>query len=306
MAIQTMRDAWVAAASDWLDADPRAVIILADIGLQRFAESGALARHPERLINVGIREALAVGTAAGFALEGFMPMVHSYAPFLVERAFEQIKLDLVHQALPSLLVSIGGSFDASAEGRTHQSPGDVALLGTLPGMRIEVPGHPREVKAALTRAQSYSGTSYIRLSALENARPHSVLHVVKEGQSGTILAVGPMLEPTLAATEGLDLRVVYTRRVLPAPEDLSDALSSGPWAVVEPYLEGSSLPFLGERLGPRAWTCFGVPRTEHRRYGQPEDHARAHRLDAAGLRSRIYTWMGAPSTRRAPRRSTCG
>ena len=82
------------------------------------------------MINVGIREQAMIGIAGGLALAGYRPVAHTYAPFLVERPFEQIKVGLEHQDVGAVLVSIGGSYDDLPRGRTHQSPGDVALLDT--------------------------------------------------------------------------------------------------------------------------------------------------------------------------------
>src|ERR1700753_1290668 len=117
-----MRPVFAAEAALLLEEDPRAAVVLAEISADLFAKP--LARYPERVLNVGIREQLMVSVAGGLALAGLKPIVHTYAPFLVERAYEQVKLDLGHQGVGAVLVSIGASYDAAAAGRTQQAPGD--------------------------------------------------------------------------------------------------------------------------------------------------------------------------------------
>ena len=117
-----MRDTFIRTTTALLDDDPRTAVVLADISADAFAP--AAVRHPDRVLNMGIREQLMLGAAGGLALTGLRPYVHSYAPFVVDRAYEQIKLDLVHQGVGAVLVSIGASYDGSAEGYTHMSPGD--------------------------------------------------------------------------------------------------------------------------------------------------------------------------------------
>ena len=62
------------------------------------------------------------------------PIVHTFGSFLVERAFEQVKLGFGHQDVGGVLVGVGRLVRRRRRGgRTHQAPGDVALLDTLPG-----------------------------------------------------------------------------------------------------------------------------------------------------------------------------
>ena len=109
-------------------------------------------RHPDRVVNVGIREQLLVNVGAGMALTGMRPIVHTFGTFLVERAFEQVKLGFAHQGVGGVLVGVGGSFDASQAGRTHQAPGDVALMDSLPDVTIHAPGTAAETDEVIRRA----------------------------------------------------------------------------------------------------------------------------------------------------------
>lgn len=293
-----MRDTFVATTTALLESDPRTAVVLADISGDAFAP--ARRRHPDRVINVGIREQLMTGVAGGLALTGLRPYVHSYAPFLIDRAYEQIKLDLGHQDVGAVLVSIGASYDASSEGYTHQSPGDVALLDTLEGWTVHVPGHPNEVPALLREAAQNDDRIYVRLSTQQNSRayaPGGDLQVVRQGWAGApvVLAVGPMLDPVLAATADLDVTVAYT--LTPRPLDTRGLreLVSREVVVVEPYLAGTSSRLVAATLSdvPHRALHLGVGRAEQRRYGTPADHARWHGLDAAGLRASISDFLHA-------------
>ena len=129
-----MRQRFVDVASRLLDTNDQLAVVTADLTASLL--NGARARHPMRVINVGIREQLLIGVTGGLALAGMRPIAHSFAPFLVERPFEQIKLDLNHQGVGAVLVSAGASYDMANAGRSHQAPGDVALLSTLPDWTI--------------------------------------------------------------------------------------------------------------------------------------------------------------------------
>jgi transketolase len=242
-----------------------------------------------------------VSVGGGLALAGMRPIVHSYAPFLVERAFEQVKLDLAHQGGHALLVSIGASYDAARAGRTHQAPEDVALLDSVPGFSVVVPGHPSEVRGLLREAVGGldSGSAYLRLSTESNreARPlWPGLQVVRSGRRAVVVAVGPMLDPVLDAVGDLDVTVAYTTTVRPFDAEGLRSLeaSSGAVVLVEPYLAGTSAFHASQALAsrPHRLLSLGVQRGELRRYGTPADHAALQGLDAAGIRRLVSRFLG--------------
>ena len=297
-----MRTVFAETASALLDEDPLAAVVLAEISVDMFGK--ALARHPERVLNVGIREQLMVSVGGGLALAGMRPIVHTYAPFLVERAYEQVKLDLAHQDAHAVLVSIGASYDGARSGRTHQAPEDVVLLDSVPGFSVVVPGHPAEVEALLRGAVGAldDGSTYLRLSTEVNleARPVSAsLQVLRSGRRAVVVAVGPMLSPVLEAVADLDVTVAYATTVRPFDAVGLRSLEAGSGAVVlvEPYLAGTSAHVVAAALTsrPHRLLSLGVPRGELRRYGTPFDHAVAHGLDAAGIRRSVTGFLGLTS-----------
>ncbi len=291
-----MRETFIDTTTRLLADDPRTALVLADISAAAFEP--AARRHPDRVLNVGIREQLMVGVAGGLALTGLRPIVHSYATFVVDRAYEQIKLDLDHQGTGAVLVSVGASYDGSSMGRTHMSPGDVALFDTLADWTVRVPGHPDEVSALLRRAGDGDDRVYLRLSSQTNGRGYpdaDRLIPVRRGSAGAplVVAVGPMLNATLAAVAGLDVTVAYTHTPRPFDATGLRELAGQDVGRVEPYLAGTSSAALSRALAdrPHRLLALGVGEVDLHRYGNPADHARWHGLDAAGLRRSITAFL---------------
>jgi len=294
-----MRTVFAETATGLLDEDPLAAVVLAEISADMFGK--AAARHPDRVLNVGIREQLMVSVGGGLALAGMRPIVHTYAPFLVERAYEQVKLDLGHQGVHAVLVSIGASYDATRAGRTHQAPEDVVLMDSVPEFSVVVPGHPAEVEPLLRGAfgRLDGGSAYLRLSTEANvaARPVSAsLQAVRSGRRAVVVAVGPVLDAVLAAVADLDVTVAYATTVRPFDASGLRSLEGGSGAVVlvEPYLAGTSAHEVASALAsrPHRLLSLGVPRGELRRYGTPAEHASFHGLDAAGIRRSVTRFLG--------------
>jgi transketolase len=281
--------------TDLLDEDFSTALVWAEISGRFFAD--AIRRHPDRVVNVGIREQLLVNVGAGFALTGMRPIVHTFGTFLVERAFEQVKLGFAHQGVGGVLVGVGGSFDASQAGRTHQAPGDVALMDTLPEIAIHAPGTSAETDDVLRRAVAADGLHYVRVVSQTNRESFTGpgLHVVRRGSGATVVALGPVLDDVLAASADRDVTVLYAHSVRPFDEATLRALLNTPDVVlVEPWLAGTSARVIADALRdvPHRLLALGTRRMELRHYGSPAEHQRAHGLDAAGIRRSLESFLG--------------
>lgn len=264
-----MRKQLVETVTDLLATDKRTVLLLGDIGVYGFRE--AFEKFPDRVYNIGILEQASISLAAGLALDGMIPIFHTIAPFMVERAFEQLKVDFGYQKLGGNFISVGASYDYAALGCTHHCPGDVALLKTIPGMEVIVPGHPTEFDILLRSMYDNGRPTYFRLSERTNESMHG--RTVQEGDHRrVVVAVGPMLDPVLEACEDLDVTVLYN--VDTELYEMKDAI------LVEPFYEGSlAYQFKG--------TEIGVPRRFLTNYGTAAEHDAACGLTPGALRERI-------------------
>jgi transketolase len=247
------------------------------------------------VINIGIMEQTLVGVAAGFAMEGFHTIAHTMAPFLVERPFEQVKVDFGYQGLGGTLASVGAPYDYGTEGGTHHSPGDVGVVLTVPNTDVLVPGCASELDRLLRETYADGRLTYLRASVAQNDVAFEVgrgrLDVVRRGSRATVIVVGPLLTRTLAACEGLDVSVLYTASV--APFDAAGlAAAAGPDPLViavEPFYEGTVLPALADALRhvPSRFASVGVPRRFITSYGTAEEHDRELGMDVTGIRRRV-------------------
>ncbi len=284
-----MRQQFVRTIEDLMAQDERLVLLLGDIGVWGFRRAFEL--YPDRTFNVGICEQAMVSLAAGLAAEGLRPVLYSIAPFIVERCLEQLKIDLCYQNLPATIVSVGASYDYAALGCTHHCPGDVAILRTLPGMEIVVPGTAQEMRCLFHATYADKHPTYVRLSEQTNQWSHRVefgrAKVIRQGNLATVIAVGPMLDPVREATAELDVTVLYYTTVAPFDaRTLAENCPTRDIIVVEPFYEGTLAHDVIAAMEPRSvrLLSIGVPRHFLTSYGKAAEHDSVCGLTPSSIR----------------------
>jgi transketolase len=291
-----MRHQMVQTIEELFAQDERLALVLADISRDLFSK--ALQQYPDRAVNLGIMEQTAIGVAAGMALEGFIPVVHSIVPFLVERPFEQIKDDFCYQGLGGNFISTGSSYDYSTEGMTHHGPGDVQILKSLPGMQIVVPGTASEFDRLFRATYANGSPTYYRMSTDTNSVEYPVqfgkLTVVKEGHQATVIAVGPTLSRVLSAVSDLDVSVLYCTTIAPFDAETLQATCQGNSIIlVEPYYSAMLVPDICAAMAHTLVRieAIGIPHKVLTHYGTPQQHDETLGLTTQAIRHRIERFL---------------
>lgn len=145
--------------AQWAEKDDKIIVLDGDLGRGMFDEFKA--KFPGRYFNMGVCEQSMIGVAAGLALEGFTPFVYSITPFLLERPFEQIKIDVDHQKTNVKLI---GFADYPGMGPTHAEL-DWKIIGScLKNTKCFFPvGNEDEARKALEEAYKIKGPAIVCL-----------------------------------------------------------------------------------------------------------------------------------------------
>ncbi|MCX4911671.1 hypothetical protein [Streptomyces sp. NBC_00878] len=131
-----------------LAADRQVVVLDAD--LSRSSGSAVLRdRWPDRFVTTGIAEQNTMGVAAGMALVGLRPVVHTFAAFASMRACEQIRISIAYQVLNVTICASKGVLGASYSGPTHHATEDLTIMRAIPGMTVVAPRDFRDLQRLL-------------------------------------------------------------------------------------------------------------------------------------------------------------
>lgn len=205
-----MRNTFAKKLSECASADKRITLLSGDIGNRLFDTFKA--RFIDRFINCGVAEQNMTGVAAGLAMQGFLPVTYTIAPFCTARCLEQIRVDIAYHNLPVTIVSVGAGLSYAGLGPTHHSCEDIAFLRSIPNMRIFCPATPIELEAILPYVFENPSPTYIRMGKKGEGEFHnnpinseSICRPVKvsNGENVCLIAVGTIIDEVVFAQKKL-------------------------------------------------------------------------------------------------------
>ena len=155
-----MRRSFGKIITELADRDEKIYVIVGDIGYRIFDEFRQ--KHPDRFINIGICEQSMIGVSAGMALEGLNPWVYTITPFLIERPFEQVKLDIDQQ---NVNVKLVGYSDYPTLGPTHTELNGKKLMQVFKNITSYFPKNGDETQKVTYQAYEKKGPAFISLKS---------------------------------------------------------------------------------------------------------------------------------------------
>jgi transketolase len=210
---KAMRDAFVQALLAHAHADKRIMLVTGDLG---FGVLTAFSQElPEQFINAGVAEQNMMGLSAGLAIEGRNVFTYSIANFPTIRCLEQIRNDVCYHGISVNVVAIGGGFSYGSLGMSHHATEDIAIMRSLPGLRVFAPCDELETVALLQQMVDDPAPTYLRLDKSkvtdDQGEPFFAedLRQLRQGEDVAIVGYGGILGEAIAASEFLELEGIY-------------------------------------------------------------------------------------------------
>ena len=190
-------------------------------------------KYPERFLEIGISEADMIGTAAGLATCGKIPVASTFAAFATGRCYDQIRNSIAYPNLNVKIVGTHSGITVGEDGATHQMLEDISLMRSLPNMTVISPSDDTSTRELLKEAIKYEGPVYIRLSRIKTPIIYAEDTKFKigkgiqigNGQDGTIFASGDLLWEAIEIQDrliekGIEIRVVDIHTIKPIDKDI--------------------------------------------------------------------------------------
>lgn len=249
------RDAFGEALRELGESNSKLVTVDGDVGNSTRTEPFALA-YPDRAFNVGIAESNMVSVAGGLAGCGKIPVVASFACFLLDNAFDQIRMSIAFPLMNVKLVGSHAGISIGEDGPSQMGIEDVGLACSLPGVTVIVPSDAATTRAATKAMIEHVGPTYLRVGRGKVADIHDAgtnfeigkSITVRDGSDATIIANGLMVAAaidaaTLLANEGLKVRVLdmHTVKPIDAAAITAAANETGAIVVAEEHLHHGGL-----------------------------------------------------------------
>lgn len=226
------RDAYGHLLETELYKNPMIVVLDADLGSStRSIVFKKVA--PECYFDMGISEQDMMGTAAGFAACGKIPLASTFTVFGTGRAFEQIRNSICLPKLNVKICATHAGLSVGEDGATHQSVEDMAIMRSLPNMTVVCPADGAETEAVIRAAVAHDGPVYVRMG---RAKVDDVYQsgcpfqwgkgtVLRDGCDAAVIATGLMVQEALKAADilanrGRQVMVIDMAAIKPLDEDL--------------------------------------------------------------------------------------
>ena len=263
-------------------------------------------RFPKQYFDAAIAEQHAVTLGAGFACEGYKPVVAIYSTFL-QRGYDQLIHDVAIQQLPVLFAIDRGGI-VGADGPTHQGAFDLSYLRCIPNMVIMAPSDENECRQMLYTGYCYdkgpSAVRYPRGSATgaEQIDTMTAMEIgkgrkVRQGQSIAILNFGTRLASVMQAADSLDATVADMRFVKPLDEALINELAQNHDVIVtveENAIKGGAgsgvLEYMASQRLLKPVLQIGLP-DEFIKHGAPQEVIEELALDDKGIEQQIRAFI---------------